>query len=74
MRLLRGVQVARSLQEGKVIRIKDNPDGCVNPSKRGERTCTQCYWSQVNERNQWTGDQRCWNAQCLVADIKKEQA
>ena len=55
-----------------MIRIKDNPDGCINPSKRGERTCSQCYWSQV-KNHQWRGDQRCWSAQCLVADMGKDK-
>ena len=54
------------------MRIESNSNGCVDESKRGERTCAECYWSQVNEKNQWTGDERCWNAQCLVA--KKEES
>lgn len=57
-------------QEGE-MRIESNPNGCVDQRKRGERTCAECYWSQVNEKNQWTGSERCWNAQCLVA---KEQS
>jgi len=53
------------------MRLKDNPQGCSNPDKRGNRTCVECYYAQVNEHNQWTGNQRCWNAQCLVADARE---
>lgn len=49
------------------MRIKDNPNGCMDERKRGNRTCIECYYSQVNERNQWTGSQRCWDkGECLV--------
>lgn len=47
-------------------RIKDNPRACVNEKLRGERTCKECYWSQVDAKGQWTGSERCWNSQCLV--------
>ncbi len=50
---------------------KDNPKGCVNPSLRGNRTCTECYWDLVDENNTWRGSQSCWNAQCLVLDWDK---
>ena len=49
------------------MRIESNPNGCVDQSKRGERSCIECYYAQVNDRNQWTGNERCWKAQCLVA-------
>lgn len=49
------------------MRIENDQQACVDESKRGERTCAECYWSQVDENNRWTGDERCWNAQCLVA-------
>ena len=59
-------------EEGtNVIRLKDSPEGCVDPRRRGERTCTECYFSQVNDRNQWTGNERCWDAQCIVMDVRE---
>ena len=53
------------------MRVKDNPQGCINPDKRGNRTCVECYYSQVKD-GQWTGGERCWNAQCLVAGRGKD--
>lgn len=50
------------------MRLRDNPSACVEPEYRRERTCRECYFSQVNEKNQWTGTQRCWNAGCIEAD------
>ena len=50
------------------MRLKDNPSACVEPEYRNGRTCRECYFSQVNEKNQWTGTQRCWNAGCIVAE------
>ena len=50
-----------------MVKIENNPSACVNESLRGERTCAECYWSQVNSKNQWTGNDECWNSQCLVA-------
>ena len=47
--------------------IKDAPQNCVCPSMRGELTCGECYWSQV-EDGQWRGSQACWDSQCLVLD------
>ena len=47
-------------------KIVDNPDGCVHPNKRGERTCSDCYRSQVDEQNRWRGGKSCWEAQCLI--------
>lgn len=47
-------------------KIVDNPDGCASPRKRGERTCTECYYSQVDEHSNWTGSEQCWKAQCLT--------
>ena len=55
------------------MRLKDNPSACVEPEYRKERTCLECYFSQVNEKNQWTGTQRCWNSQCLVADVPEQR-
>jgi hypothetical protein len=49
-----------------MIQIIDNPEGCVCPNIRGDRTCRECYYSQVDE-NKWTGSRKCWEAQCLVA-------
>lgn len=48
------------------MRTKDNPRGCVDERRRDGRTCRECYWSQVRD-GQWTGGERCWNAQCIVA-------
>lgn len=53
------------------MRLKDNSNACVEPDYRGERTCRECYFSQVNEKNQWTGSQRCWNAGCIEADTSE---
>lgn len=50
-----------------MIWIVDNPEGCVNPSVRGDRTCVDCYYSHV-KGGQWTGSQRCWDAECLRMD------
>ena len=50
--------------------FKSNPEGCVCPSVRGDRTCVDCYWSFVKD-NQWVGSQKCWEAQCLVLDTKR---
>ena len=47
--------------------LKSNPDGCCNPTLRGDRTCMECYWSQVKHA-QWHGSQRCFNSNCLVLD------
>lgn len=44
---------------------EDNPRGCVDERRRDGRTCRECYWSQVRD-GQWTGCERCYNAQCLV--------
>lgn len=51
-----------------MIAYKSNPDGCVCPDLRGSRTCIECYNSQCNDKNQWTGSRTCWDAQCLVLD------
>lgn len=53
------------------MKLKDNPSGCVDPQRRGERTCIECYYAQVNDKNQWTGNERCWNAQCIVAERRR---
>lgn len=54
------------------MRIESNSNDCVDHEKRGERTCFECYYAQVDESNRWTGDERCWNAQCLVAREEKQ--
>lgn len=53
------------------MRLNDNPSGCVDQHKRGNRTCIECWYAQVNERNQWTGNQRCWNSECIVPDTRE---
>ena len=50
-----------------MYQIKEAPQNCVCPSMRGERTCRECYWSQVKD-GQWRGSQACWDSQCLVLD------
>lgn len=45
--------------------ILNNECGCWNPEMRGDKTCKECYFSQVNERNQWVGSQKCYNSGCL---------
>lgn len=50
--------------------IKSNPDGCVNPERMGNKSCIECYYSQV-ESNTWCGSKSCWNAQCLVLDVDR---
>ena len=52
------------------MRLKDNPESCVNPDKRGNRTCVECYYAQVKD-GQWCGTRRCWEAQCLVPDTRE---
>ena len=51
-----------------LYRVIDNPEGCTNPDLRGDRTCSQCFWAHVNERNQWTGSDLCWEAACLTSE------
>ena len=51
--------------------IKSNPEGCVCPNIRGNHSCVECYYSQVNEHNQWVGSQSCWDAQCIVLDAAR---
>lgn len=50
--------------------LRDNPEGCVDPKRRGKRTCLECFWAQVNNENKWTGNKRCWNALCIVEERK----
>ena len=45
--------------------IVDAPENCWNPKNRGCKSCKECYFSQVNESNKWTGSQKCFNAGCL---------
>lgn len=45
--------------------LKSNPNGCVCSQRRGERTCLECYRSQV-VNNSWTGNTACFNAECIV--------
>lgn len=48
--------------------VKNNPEGCVCKERLANyQSCGACYRSQVNESNQWTGSQKCWDAQCIVA-------
>lgn len=49
-------------------RYISNPAGCADPRERGDRTCVACYWSHVNDRNQWCGTDECWNSGCLTPD------
>lgn len=48
------------------MKVKDNPSACVDQRERGTRTCKECYFSHVNDRNQWTGTQRCFDAGCIA--------
>ena len=48
--------------------LKSNPEGCVNPHLRGEKTCLECYWSQTKNAS-WVGSQRCWDANCIVLAV-----
>lgn len=50
--------------------IKSKLEGCVNPKRKGNKTCIECYYSQV-EDNTWRGPQDCYNAQCLVLDVDR---
>ena len=50
--------------------IKDNPEGCMCPEIRGDKTCRQCYWSFV-ENGLWHGSDRCWNSGCLELDTDR---
>lgn len=50
--------------------IKDVPENCVFPAFRGQRSCRECYYSQVHEGT-WTGGNDCWNAECLTLDVDR---
>ena len=50
------------------MKLMDNPSACVDERRRAGRACGECYFSQVDGKNQWTGSGRCWNASCLVYD------
>ena len=50
--------------------IKSNPEGCVCPSIRGDRTCRECYWSFVKDGS-WHGPAACDDAECLVLDVDR---
>ena len=50
--------------------IKDNLNGCVCPSIRGDRTCWECYYSFV-KNGQWQGPKACWDSECLVLDTDR---
>lgn len=41
---------------------------CVNPDLRGNRSCVECYFSQV-EGNTWVGSQGCWRTACIASDL-----
>ena len=61
-------------EEGRhVTRLKDDPEGCVDQQRRGERSCLECYLSQVNDENEWTGGERRLDAQCVVMDVKETE-
>lgn len=66
--------VAYTNKDGKMVvyTIVDNPAGCWKAEGEKPASCKACHHSHVNEKNQWTGSQRCWNAQCLVAAPKKD--
>lgn len=55
------------------MRLKSVPKQCVNDRLRNGRTCLECYFSQVNEKNLWTGTQRCWDAGCIEADMPETE-
>lgn len=42
---------------------------CQAPDKRGDKTCVECYFSQVDNRNSWVGSQRCWRSACIAMDL-----
>ena len=54
--------------------IKGNPTGCWRGDKETPEQCVDCYWSHVNDKNQWTDPQECWECECLVADFGGEVA
>lgn len=47
------------------MKFESNPDGCVNQRLRGNRTCVECYYSQVRD-NKWMGSHRCFDANCFT--------
>lgn len=50
-----------------MYRIIANPHGCCDKRKRGNKSCVECYYSQVNSRNQWIGTRDCFDAPCIKA-------
>lgn len=46
--------------------IVNNPAGCWKPEGEKPESCKACYFSQVSESNQWAGDSRCLNSECIV--------
>ena len=50
-----------------LISVKNN---CVNPDLRGNQSCVECYFSQV-EDNTWVGSQGCWRTGCIASDLNE---
>lgn len=51
-------------------KLVSNPNGCWK--RETPVDCVACYWSHVH-RGQWTGPQRCWDAECIVSALEEKK-
>lgn len=68
-------QLIRRDMERQMIKMGNIAEPCCwKDEKDRPDSFFDCYWSKVNENNQWCGSDRCWNAGCLEAEKRAKEA